>query len=399
MAPAGGFRLATIAGIDVAIDWSLLIIFTLITLMLATGVFPAWHPGWSALLCWGTALAAAVLFFASVLVHELSHALVGRAHGVTIRRITLFVFGGMAQMEGEPDSWRAELAMTVVGPLTSLVLGALFLWLGGLVAGPIPVTPDQPGKMFAALNPVATLFMWLGPVNIILGLFNLVPGYPLDGGRVLRATIWAITGDLNVATRWASRAGQLFAWLLIGTGLAMILGVRMPVFGGGALNGLWLAFIGWFLNNAAVMSYQQLALSTALKGVPVFRIMQTRLTHIDPGLPVAEVIDRHVMESGQRVFPVEDNGRFIGLVSLSDLQKVPASVRDRTTVSDCMTPLPRLVTVTPGTDSITALSYLGNADLNQLPVVDNGRCVGLVRREDILKWLSLHMPAGTDLRV
>ena len=394
MTTASGFRLATIAGIDIAIDWSLIIIFTLITVVLATSVFPVWHPDWGLLLCWSIAIMAAVLFFASVLTHELSHALVGRANGVTVRRITLFVFGGMAQMENEPPTWRAELAMTVVGPLTSLALGFLFLWIGGVLAGPVEISPEDPGKMIAALNPAATLFMWLGPVNILLGLFNLVPGFPLDGGRVLRALIWAVTGDLDLATRWASRGGRAFAWLLIGTGFAMILGVHVPVFGGGSLNGLWLAFIGWFLNNAAVMSYEQLTLRNALQGVAVFRLMQTRLTRIDPRTSVEDVIEKHVMESGQRVFPVEDEGRFIGLASLRDLQAVAAAERAHTPVSKCMTPLERLVTVTPDSDSISALTLLGSADLNQLPVVDKGRCVGLVRREDILKWLSLHVPSA-----
>jgi Zn-dependent protease/CBS domain-containing protein len=394
MTITSGFRLATIAGIDIAIDWSLLIIFTLITVVLATSVFPAWHPGWGLLLCWGTAFMAAVLFFASVLTHELSHSLVGRANGITVRRITLFVFGGMAQMENEPPTWRAELAMTVVGPLTSLVLGFLFLWIGGVLAGPVSITPENAAKVFADLNPGATLFMWLGQVNILLGLFNLVPGFPLDGGRVLRALLWAVTGDLNLATLWASRGGRAFAWLLIGTGFAMILGVHVPVFGGGSVNGLWLAFIGWFLNNAAVMSYEQLRLRDALQGVAVFRLMQTQLTRMAPRTTVEEVIEKHVMESGQRVFPVEDEGRFIGLASLRDLQGVATAARAQTPVSECMTPLERLVTVTPDTDSISALTLLGSANLNQLPVVDQGRCVGMVRREDILKWLSLHMPSA-----
>jgi CBS domain-containing protein len=179
----------------------------------------------------------------------------------------------------------------------------------------------------------------------------------------------------------------------------MILGVYVPFFGGGAINGLWLALIGWFLNNAAMMGYQQLTLRTVLEGVPVQRLMQRQLTRIDPHLNVAEVIDRHVMESGQRVFPVEENGRFLGLVSLSDLQSVAPEARERTSVNACMTPLEKLVTVAPDTDSITALGHLGASDLNQLPVVEGDRCIGLVRREDILKWLSLHLPAGEKLSI
>ncbi len=399
MALTRGFRLARIAGIDIDIDWSLLIIFTLITMILATGVFPAWHPDWSAALNWGTAVAAAILFFVSVLIHEMSHAIVGRANGIDVRHITLFVFGGMAHMENEPPSWRSEFIMTIVGPITSLVLGLIFLWIGGVIAGPLLVDPDNPGDVFARLGPVATLLFWLGPVNIILGLFNLVPGFPLDGGRVLRAVIWGITGNLHLATRWASRSGQAFAWLLMATGLAMILGIQVPIFGGGLINGLWLAFIGWFLNNAAIMGYHQLTLRDALEGVPVSRLMQTRITRLEPDISIARVIEEHVMESGQRTFPVEEQDRLIGMISLSDLQNVPVNERERVRVREVMTPADKLVMVTPGTDSMEALSVIGNRDLNQLPVVENGRFIGLVRREDILKWLSLYFPAGEKLPV
>ncbi|MEX2525080.1 MAG: site-2 protease family protein [Gammaproteobacteria bacterium] len=399
MALTRGFRLARIAGIDIDIDWSLMIIFTLITMILATGVFPVWHPDWPAALSWGTAVAAAILFFASVLIHEMSHALVGRANGIDVRHITLFVFGGMAHMENEPPSWQSELAMTIVGPITSLVLGMIFLWIGGVIAGPIAVDPDNPGAVFAQLSPAATLCFWLGPVNIILGLFNLVPGFPLDGGRVLRAVIWAVTGNLYLATRWASRSGQAFAWLLMATGFAMILGIQVPIFGGGLINGLWLAFIGWFLNTAAVMGYHQLTLRNALEGVPVTRLMQTRLTRLQPDITVARVIEEHVMESGQRTFPVEEGGRLTGMISLSDLQKIPVAERTHIRVHEVMTPMERLITVTPSTDSMEALSVLGKWDLNQLPVVENGRFIGLVRREDILKWLSLYFPAGEKLPV
>src|SRR3989304_1275370 len=203
---AAGLRLGRIAGIEIAADWSLLIIFWLIAFTLAVGVFPGWHPDWGAALSWATALAAALLFFASVLVHELSHALVGRAHGIVIRRITLFMFGGMAQMENEPSTWRAEFAMAIVGPLASLALGIPFLGLAAISSAPRDIDPDKPQETFAALAPLPTLLVWLGPVNIILALFNLVPGFPLDGGRVLRAILWAVTGNLRMAPRRAPPA-------------------------------------------------------------------------------------------------------------------------------------------------------------------------------------------------
>lgn len=283
----GGLRLGHVAGIEIVVDASLLIIFSLITFTLAVGVFPGWHPDWSAALSWATALAAAVLFFASVLIHELSHALVGRMHGIVIRRITLFMFGGMAQMENEPPTWRSEFAMAIVGPLASLALGFSFLWLAAIISDPLDIDPDKPQEALAALAPLPTLLVWLGPVNIILAIFNLVPGFPMDGGRVLRAILWAVTGNLRLATRRASQAGQGFAWLLMATGMVMLLGVRVPFLGGGFFGGLWLALIGWFLNNAAVMSYRQLLMRESLADVHVARLMQTRVTRVDPQMRVS----------------------------------------------------------------------------------------------------------------
>ncbi|HVL57668.1 MAG TPA: site-2 protease family protein [Burkholderiaceae bacterium] len=389
----GGVRLGSLFGIEVIADWSLLIIFALVALTLALGVFPAWHPDWGAGVTWITALAAAVLFFVSVLLHELSHAIVGRAGGVRIERITLFMFGGMAHMENEPPSWRSEVAMAIVGPITSLLLGLLFLWLAGLAAGPIALDPDQPDALLAQLGPLSTLLLWLGPVNIVLALFNLVPAFPLDGGRVLRAVMWGLTGSLRRATRWASWGGQLFAWLLIGVGALMILGYRFPLLGGGLLGGFWLMFIGWFLNNAALMSYRQLLIRETLDEVPVARLMQTRLYSVDPDLPVDRLVDEHMIASGQRVFPVERGGRLLGLVCLSDLMKTERTSWGRMTAADVMTPLDSLVTVSSTDDAAEALEKLAAQGVNQLPVLDRGRLAGLLRREDVLTWLSLHEPS------
>jgi len=387
-----GLRLGSIRGIEIAADASLLIIFLLILFSLATAIFPAWHPEWSPGLSWLTALGAAVLFCVSVLVHELSHALVGRAHNVQIRRITLFMFGGIAHMEGEPPSWRAELSMAIVGPITSLVLGFIFLGLVGVISGPLNINPDNLRDTLAALSPLATLLLWLGPVNIGLGLFNLVPGFPLDGGRVLRALMWGLTGNLQLATRWASTAGQIFAWLLMSAGILMILGLRVPLLGAGFVNGVWLAFVGWYLNNAALMSYQQLLFRNALEHVPVRRLMQTRFVRIDPQMTVSTLVNEYVMASGQRAFPVEAQGKLVGMVSLRDVQKRARADWENVTVGDIMTPTAKLQTIPPDQDAIEALTTLGRLDLSQLPVVQNGEILGLLRREDILKWLSLHGP-------
>jgi Zn-dependent protease/CBS domain-containing protein len=393
---AGGFRLGAIGGVDITVDWSLVIIFFLITFSLATGVFAAWHADWGPGIRWITALVAALLFFASVLLHELSHAFVGRANGVSIRRITLFMFGGMAHMESEPASWRAELSMAIVGPFTSLLLGVVFLWLAGLVTGPLQVDPANPRAALGKLGPAGSLLIWLGPVNIVLGLFNLVPAFPLDGGRVLRALMWAATGNLRLATRRASQAGQGFAWLLMASGLALILGLRLPFFGSGVINGLWLTFIGWFLNNAAVMSYRQLVIRESLEDVPVRKLMQTHFLRISPQMRLGTLVNEHIMPSGQRAFPVEEKGRLLGMVSLRDLQKCERDAWQRMTVNDIMTPATELTTVAPDQDAVEALAIIGRRDLNQLAVVQNGVLVGLLRREDILKWLSLHAAPGLD---
>jgi Zn-dependent protease/CBS domain-containing protein len=396
MGGSAGLRIGRIAGVEIIVDLSLLIIFLLIAFSLAMGVFPAWHPDWSAGLHWATALGAAVLFFVSVLLHELAHAVVGRKGGVEINRITLFMFGGMAHMENEPPSWRAELVMALAGPLTSLALGILFGVLAAIAAGQVEIDPANPALGFAALGPIPTLLAWLAPVNIILGIFNLVPGFPLDGGRVLRAIMWAATGDFVVATRRASRAGQFIAWVLMALGLLMILGLQVPFFGTGLLSGLWLAFIGWFLNNAALASYRQLLVRESLENVPVERLMQTQFRRVDPGMPVKTLVDEHLMSSGQRAFPVEQDGRFLGLVCIHDLQRRGRDTWGSSTVGEIMTPARELTAVSPREDALDALALLGRRDVNQLPVVDNGRLVGMIRLEDILKWLSLRGGPGRE---
>ncbi len=395
----GGVRLGQVAGIEIVVDWSLLIIFSLIFSTLALGLFPQWHPDWGATQSWLTALAAALLFFGSVLAHELAHALVGRTRGVVIRRITLFMFGGLAQMENEPPSWGSELAMAIVGPLASLAIGVGCLWLMTAISGPLEIDPDNPQVVFARLGSFATLLAWLGPVNIMLGLFNLVPGFPMDGGRVLRAILWAITGDLQRATRAAARAGQGFAFLLMATGVMMVLGLRVPVLGGGLLGGLWLALIGWFLNNAAVMSYRQLVMRIALEQVTVRQLMITRLLRVDPQLRLTALVDDYLIPSGQRVFPVEQDDRLLGLVCMADLGKRPRDRWATTPVEEIMTPAAVLVTVAPTERADNALALLAQHHVNQLPVLENGAVVGLLRREDVLTWLAVHgEPAGSGSR-
>jgi Zn-dependent protease len=391
-----GLRLGEIAGIEIRVDWSLLVIFFLIANSLALGLFPQWHPDWGAAMIWGTALGAAVALLASVLAHELSHALAGRALGVAVHRITLFVFGGMAQMEQEPPTWRAELGMAIVGPVTSALLGVLFLLMAGFAVGPVEVDLADPVRLFASLGVGTTLLVWLGQVNLVLAAFNLVPAFSLDGGRVLRALTWAITGDLRRATRWASAGGRAFAWFLIASGIAMMAGIQVPFFGTGLIGGLWIAFIGWFLNNAAALSYRQLLIREALRDVPVSRLMLTRFASVPPDLPVSVLVETYLLPSEQRAFPVVSDGRLEGMVCLREIRKLERTAWEVTPVRDIMVPADRLAVARPTDGAAEVLAVLAGRNLNQLPVLGDGRVLGLVRREDILTWLVLYADLGVE---
>lgn len=387
-----GVRLGRIHDIEVIADWSLLIIFLLVAVSLATGLFPRWHPDWRPAMSWITALTAAVLFFASVLAHELSHALVGRRDGVMVRRITLFVFGGMAHMENEPPSWGAELRMAIAGPLLSIAIGVACLLLVSASVGPVEVrTEDEAVRYLATLGAGATILLWLGWVNLILGVFNLVPGFPLDGGRVLRAIVWGVTGDHRRATQIASKLGQAFAWLLIAFGIAMVLGTTVPFFGRGAIGGLWLILIGWFLNNAALMSYRHLLLLDSLNNVTARRLMHLVPVRLDPATSVLTVMDRYLMSSGQQVFPVERAGRFLGMVTLKDLARAERAHWDTTTLEEIMTPAQRLPALAPQQQAGDALEAMSRHGVEYLPVVESDHLLGVLSREDLMKWMTLRV--------
>lgn len=383
-----GFKVARIFGINIRIDWSWLLIFFLVTWNLAT-VFGDVHSGWAVELRWGTAIIASLLFFGSVLAHEMAHSLVARAQGVPVRSITLFLFGGVSSIEREPRSPRNEFVMAFVGPLTSFAIGIVLLLVAGAFAAPITGAVTNTIEVIRGLNPVAALLMWVGSVNVFVGAFNLLPAFPLDGGRVVRSILWALTDNLRRATRWASGLGQFVAWMMIVSGIAMVFGIQIPFFGTG-LGGLWLAFIGWFLNSAAVQSYRQVVVQDILEGVSVGRMMRSEPPTVSGSVSVSSLVHDHIMGFDDHAFPVVDNGRLAGLVTLEDVRDVSRDAWDRTTVGEIMTPVEDLVTTTPEEEASEALNKLARRDVRQLPVIADGRLVGLLRRSDIIRWLQLH---------
>jgi CBS domain-containing protein len=283
--------------------------------------------------------------------------------------------------------------MALVGPLTSIVLGLALVLAGGFTA-PVGEAVTDPEKVVAQLSPLTTLLMWLGSINIFLGFFNLVPGFPLDGGRILRSIFWAASDDLRSATRWASWIGQGIAWLMIGVGIAMVFGVQIPFLGSGVSGGLWLAFIGWFLHSSAIAGYRQVVVQDILEDVPVERMMRANPPSVSPGISVDELVNDGIMGTDDHAFPVVDGGQLVGLVTLEDVRAIPRSSWDNTLVRQIMTPADQLVSVTADQDAAEALKKLQARNVRQLPVMRHGSLAGLLRRRDLVKWLQLHSEFG-----
>lgn len=390
-----GFGIGRLFGIRITIDWSWLFIFLLVTWNLAVA-FGSWHPDWSQALAVGTAIVASLLFFGSVLAHELAHSLMAIAQDLPVRNITLFLFGGVSNIEREPPSARAEFLIAIVGPITSFVLGGIFLALAAVSGANILATATDPTEMLANLSPLTTLLVWLGPINILLAVFNMIPGFPLDGGRVLRSFLWAITNSLQKATRWASYVGQGIAWMLIITGIAMVFGAEVPFFGTGLVGGLWLAFIGWFLNNAASQSYRQIVVQNLLENVPVGSIMRREPPIVAPTSSISSLVHDRVLGTDEHAFPVMDNGRLVGLVCLHDVRGVPRERWETTRVVEIMTPREKLQITSPEEEADEALNKLQRGDHRQLPVLDHDSLVGMLRRRDVMRWLQLQSK-GDDL--
>ena len=388
-----GLLIGRLFGINIYLDWSWLLIFLLVTWSLVTQ-FTQMHPTWEPGLSWSVAITAALLFFASVLGHELAHSRVAQAQGIPVGHITLFLFGGVANIQQEPRTPLAEFLVAIVGPFTSLMIGVICLLVASLFA-PMPAgAAVNPVLAFAGAGPLTTLLLWLGSINISLGLFNLLPGFPLDGGRVLRSILWGATGNFRTATRWAAGVGQGLAWLLIFTGIAMSFGVEVPFFGSGLVGGLWLAFIGWFLSSAASQSAQQVVVQDMLEGVPATRLMRENVPTVPSWIKVGDLVHSFLMKTDERAFPVVEDDRLVGLVTLEDIRKVPPEAWDTTPVIEIMTPVDRLTIMQPQDNAATALDRLVAQDVRQVPVVSDGHLVGLIRRRDIMHWLQLQTPNG-----
>ncbi len=389
-----GFKMGRIFGITIRVAWSWLVIFALVTFNLVFA-FGNMHPDWSTLLRWTVAVVTALLFFASVLVHELAHSLVAKAQGIPIHNITLFIFGGVAHIQEEPKSPGAEFVMALLGPVTSIVLGSALLFFTLLVSGGLRLM-QQPEAVLAQFGPLTTTTAWLGSINIILGIFNLIPGFPLDGGRMLRSILWAITGNLRRATWWASFAGRAIAWLMIMSGIAMAFGAQIPIFGQGLADGLWLAFIGWFLHNAAVSSYQRVLIEDVLEGVTVGQMMQAQPPTVPPDVTIADLVNDYLMRYDTNAFPVVEDDILQGIICLHDVRSVAETERQRLTVRDVMTPRAQIDVIEEDSEASQALQKLAHREVRQLPVVDSDRLIGLLRRQDMMRWLQLKSDVTMD---
>jgi Zn-dependent protease len=368
------FKLGRVMGISIELHPSWLVIAFLVTYLLAAVQFPSTYPHWAPALYWGVAALTAVLFLGSVLSHELSHAVVARRFGVKVTAITLFVFGGAANLEEEPKRPRDEALIALAGPLSSLIAGGA-LWLVFLLV-------SQPQ--------VEALLGWLAVMNISLGAFNLVPGFPMDGGRILRALLWRLGGDRFAATRNAAAVGRLFGYLIIALGVLIAFSPR------GLLLGIYLALIGWFLSNAAEAAVAQMSVERSLRGVKVRDVMDPDPPSVTPNESVNDLIHERMLRGEHRTFLVRhDDGGLAGIVTLSDVRRTPREQWEEARVTDIMTRFGDLATVTPDDEVEDALRLLSTKGANQLPVLGEGRTVeGLLTRSAITRLIETRLKLG-----
>jgi len=361
----GSWQIARIMGIPVRLHFSWFIIFGLITWSLATHYFPQVAPELPKATNWLRGVLAAFLLFFSVTIHELSHSFVAKRYKIPIISITLFIFGGVAQMKQEPPHPKAEFSMALAGPLSSYLLALMFFLLFKASGG------------YPGLKAIASYLM---QINLILGTFNLIPGFPMDGGRVLRAVLWKKSGDYISATRRASKTGQSIALFFIFFGLFSLFT--------GYHGSLWFLLIGWFLYTAAQSSYQQATLRETLSGVKVNDVMAREVITVTGDTPLSELVDNYFLRCGYGGFPVV-NGEIIGIVSLKEIKGIPKDRWNNMRVRDVMQPFDKSFTVSPDGDAYTTFERMIQEDKGRFLVISGGRLVGLITRSGIARYLQI----------
>lgn len=364
-------KLGRIFGVQIGLHYSWLIIALLISLSLA-GHFRVHNPAWGEFTIWATAIVTDLFFFTTIVVHELSHAMVAQSRGLPVRSITLFALGGVAEIEKDSPDAKTEFWMGIIGPITSLVIGVICLGLAIALGWAPPEVPDRP---------VPAMLMWLGSINIVLAVFNMVPGFPLDGGRVLRAIAWWITGDAKRGTMIAARVGQVIAFGMIVVGV-------MRFFGGAGFGGLWIAFIGWFLLSAGRESYAQVAITEGLRNVRVADVMSRDYPTVDAHSNLQTFVEEHLVRTGRRCFVVTLNRHPEGMITPKEVSNVERARWPHTTVVDVMRPLDHVRTVAPNAGVTEALEIMAREDLNQLPILADGELIGFISRAHILQLLK-----------
>jgi Zn-dependent protease/CBS domain-containing protein len=363
--------LGRIFGIHVGLNWSLLVVAALIAWSLATSLLPSASPGQASGAYWTAGLVSAFVFLASLLAHELAHSVVAMRRGVKVEGITLWLFGGVSRFSSDTASPGAQALITFVGPLTSLVLGVLF-YLVAVVAG----GGAHPGLLSATLA-------WLGYINISLGVFNLVPAFPLDGGRLLQSLIWLRTGDRLRATRIAARIGMLFAYLLIAYGLATF------IFAGSLIGGVWLVFLGWFLLSAARSEETGGLIRQALSGMTVAQVMTPNPVQAPDDISVEDALHGYILASRHSTFPTHDAaGRLSGLLTLTALKNVAPAARPTTLIKEIICPLDKVSTAGSADPITNLLAVSDGCSEGRTLVVDGGRLVGIISPSDVNRLLQ-----------
>ncbi len=370
-----GLTLGTYKNIRIGLDYSWFVMFVLVVFMLARYFFPQNYEDMAAWEAWLLSVLAALLFFVSILLHEFAHALAARNRNVEISEIILFIFGGLAKMKKEPERARDEFVIAGAGPLCSFIIGLLFLGLAFLLE---PFIREG----------LHGVFWYIGYINILLVIFNLVPGFPLDGGRMLRAAIWHYSGNLRKSTRIVSNMGQIFAFVLMFTGV-------MVIFGGGLIVGIVWIFVGMFLLQSAKSGYYMVAMREGLSGIPVGKIMTTNPSTVHPNVSIKNLVDEYFFKNRFSCFPVMRNDEFVGLVEINQVKAVDRDQWQYTRVSDVMTPRDALRTVKPDTDAYDVLMQMIDAGSGRLPVLENGELVGIISRKDIMQFVEFREALGT----